>query len=196
MLSGPGGWRGEPRTDCLLAVPKSFAMQREINQVVGHDDPGIYSTVFGEEMKEMSAVQQLQWFSFGEVESGLPVSTGCHQNTFGCPFILYRSEEVADGTDAHRILVTFGLDDDLSAENGPLVESDAVHAAIARRTRLARVQAHCREQVCYQALEFGWCQFHEVRTAVQPGHHIHRLDEPRIDHVEFDQRPDRQQFRG
>lgn len=77
------------------------------------------------------------------------------------------TEEITHRAYRNRVLVAFGLDDDLATEDRPVVEGHAIYTAISRCHGLAGLQAHLGEKVGDQRLELAWRQFHQVRALVE-----------------------------
>lgn len=148
-----------------------------------------------EEMQKVAAIKKFQWLSPGEVKRRLSIAAGGHEDAFGCALVLHRAKQVTDGADPNSVLVAFGLDDNLAAEDGTGVEGHAVDAAIPGSPGLAGVQSHGCEQVGDEALEVIGAQVHQVLARVHPRHHVRGLDKARVHHVELDQWLDRHQLR-
>jgi hypothetical protein len=111
-------------------------MDGEVYPAIRHDNASIDASVLGQQMEQVSAIQEFKRLTTRKVERRFSVAAGGHQDSFGGTFVLNGAEEVPHGADADCVLVALRLDDNLSAETRPGVEGDAIDVAVTRRTCL------------------------------------------------------------
>lgn len=161
----------------------------------GLEDPGARAVLL-QQVEQGAAVDEFDRLVLRELEGVRAVPAGGHENPLVRSFVPHRAVEVAHGRDLDGVLVALGLDHHLAAEDRPLVEGDAVDAAVARRARQLRLEPHLGEEVGHQGLELRRREVEQVGPRVQRAEHVLLGHETRGDHAHLDDGLHRQRFAG
>ena len=181
---------------CGLLAAGGRQVRFGVAPVVRGFDAGLDAGVLAQEVEEVGAVEELDGFAVGELVGGFAITAGGDQDALGGALVLKGAEQVADRGDADSVAVALCLDDDFASHDRSRVDGDAVDAAVAGGPGLAGVQAHTGEQVLDQPLELGRSHREQVGALVQAAYDVALLDEPRVGHVEFEDRADRGELIG